>query len=135
VITLKKDAAAGALKHEIFIKTNDPASPLVPAFVLATVQASVTVTPGKLSLGSLSLGSEIVMKAAVRSGKPLKITAVDGTDDIVSVEKLPTEASDNHQLKFHCKPTQAGEFKRVLKIKTDLQDAPIELTIEGTVQQ
>src|SRR5207237_1394223 len=30
-ITLKKDAPVGALKSEIFFRTNDPTSPLVPA--------------------------------------------------------------------------------------------------------
>jgi hypothetical protein len=32
---------------------------------------------------------------------------------------------------FKCTPSQDGEFKRELKIKTDLQDAPLVVTIEG----
>jgi hypothetical protein len=133
VLTMKKDASVGALKHEIFLKTNDPSSPLVPAFMVATVQAAVTVKPSKLSLGSAAVGSKMDFKAVVRSSKPLRITGVEGIDDIVSIDKPPTEAADNHLLTIHCKPARAGEFKRVLKIKTDAQEAPLEVTIEGTV--
>ncbi len=135
VITLKKDAPVGALKQEIFFKTNDPSSPLVPAFVLATIQAPVTVTPGKLSLGTIGMDSEVVMKVVVRANKPVKIISVEGSDEEASVEKLPTETADNHRLTIHCKPGHTGDFKRVLKIHTDGQDAPVEVLIEGSVQQ
>src|SRR5262245_31113421 len=40
-VTLKENAPAGNLKHELFLKTNDPASPLLPVLLEATVQASV----------------------------------------------------------------------------------------------
>ena len=33
---------------------------------------------------------------------------------------------------FKCQFNQAGEFKRELKIKTDLQDVPVSVTVEGT---
>src|SRR6266851_9622189 len=39
-VTLKPDAPTGSLKHEIFLKTNDPASPLLSLLVEATVKAS-----------------------------------------------------------------------------------------------
>src|SRR5262249_45195253 len=35
-VTLKADAPVGALKGDVFLKTNDPASPLLPVLVEAT---------------------------------------------------------------------------------------------------
>jgi hypothetical protein len=133
-VTIKKDAAIGSMKHEIFFKTTDPAGQLVPAFVLATVQAPVTVTPAKQSLGTVAVGSDNDRKVVVRGKKPLKILSVEGADDEITLDKLPTDSADQQQLTIHCKPSKAGEFKHVLKIKTDAQVAPVEVTIEGTVE-
>src|SRR5205814_8796886 len=44
-VTLKADAPPGALKEFVYLKTNDPASPMVPVLVEAHVLASVTVSP------------------------------------------------------------------------------------------
>jgi len=135
VITMKKDASVGAIKQEILFKTNDPASPIVPAFVLATVQSAVNVNPAKLPLGSdIVLGSEIVKRVVVRSNKAIKILGVEGDDDEVKLDTLPSDARESHQLVIHCKPAKAGDFKRTLKIKTDAQSTPVEVNIEGTVQ-
>jgi hypothetical protein len=136
VITLKKDAPVGALKQEILFKTNDTSSPFVPAFVLATIQSSINVSPSKLDLGNdVVVGSEIVKRVVVRSGKAVKIVGIEGTDEEVRVDdKLPTDAADSHRLTIRCKLEHAGDFKRVLKIRTDGQDAPVEVQLEGTVQ-
>jgi len=40
---LKADAPPGLFKHELVLKTNDPASPLVPVLVEAMIQAPLTV--------------------------------------------------------------------------------------------
>jgi hypothetical protein len=37
-----------------------------------------------------------------------------------------------HTLAFRCEGIPAGTFKRELKIKTDLQEAPVVVTLEGT---
>src|SRR5262249_57797012 len=56
-VTLRSDAPSGALKHEIFLKTNDPASPLVPLLVEGTVQAPLTLSPPTVALGHVKVGS------------------------------------------------------------------------------
>jgi len=45
--TLKADAPAGAHRHQVYLKTNDPASPTVSVLVESTVNvvAAVTATP------------------------------------------------------------------------------------------
>ncbi len=55
-VAIKPDAPAGPLKHELFLKTNDPASPLVPILVEANIQASLSVAPNPVNLGNLKVG-------------------------------------------------------------------------------
>ncbi|NBO93846.1 MAG: DUF1573 domain-containing protein [Planctomycetia bacterium] len=50
-VTLKKDAPIGPLKHELILRTNDPATPNVTVLVEGQVQSSLSVTPSSLSLG------------------------------------------------------------------------------------
>ena len=44
-------------------------------------------------------------------------------------------AASVQTLSFKCQLSQAGDFKRELKIKTDVQDDPITVTVEGTAGQ
>src|SRR5437868_3497973 len=48
-VKLKPDAPAGAHKWELHLKTNDPTGPQVPLFVEATVQSTLSVSPGTLN--------------------------------------------------------------------------------------
>src|SRR5205807_1071802 len=51
-ITLKPDAPPGNQRHELYLKTNDPASPHVPILVEAMVQASLSVFPPAVKFGN-----------------------------------------------------------------------------------
>src|SRR5262249_62394826 len=55
-VSLKADAPPGPLKQELFLKTNDPASPLVQLLDASTVQAPLTFIPETVNLGSLQVG-------------------------------------------------------------------------------
>lgn len=132
-VTLKADAQAGAHKWELLLKTNDPVSPHVPVLVEATVQASLTVVPAAVSMGTLSVGETVLRRVVVRGNKPFKIVAVEGLGDGVQVE-LPTTAAAVHALTIKCQPTQTGELRRQLIIKTDLgAEAPVTVTVVGAV--
>src|SRR5262249_9132637 len=52
-VALKADALAGPLKQDFYLKTNDPACPLLPVLVEATVQAPLTALPEKAELGTV----------------------------------------------------------------------------------
>lgn len=133
--TLKADAPAGSHKWEMFLKTNDPASPLVPVLVEATVQAALTVLPDTLKLPTLQVGAEANGRVSLRGSKPFRILAVEGLGDGISAATpLPTpEAKERHLLLFRCQPSKPGDVRRVVQIKTDLQEAPVPVTIEVTV--
>lgn len=135
-VTLKKDAPAGPLQQEIFLKTNDPASPSVPLFVTAVVEAPLTVSPDRWDVAGSKAGTEVSRRFQLRtsSGKEFRVLGVEGLDPDFSLgTELPTTAKAVHILLIKFKPAQAGEVKRELRIKTDLQEKPIVVTIDGTV--
>jgi hypothetical protein len=132
-VTLKPDAPLGALKHELFLKTNDPASPLVPVLVEAVVGSALTVSPATLNLGAFKADAPLTRRVILKGSKPFRVVAVEGTGDGVELGAAPSaEASPVQTVTFKCQPPRPGEFRRVLKIKTTLQDDPVAVTIEGT---
>jgi hypothetical protein len=133
-VTLKADAAVGQLKHELLLETNDPASKQVPVIVEAILQGSLGVVPEKLALGAVKVGDELPRRIVVRGAKPFKITAIDGLGDGVELAgPMPTAATATHSITFKIKVDKEGELKRVLQIKTDLQEKPLTLAIEAVV--
>jgi hypothetical protein len=134
-VTLKPDAPPGNLKQEIFLKTNDPASPLLPVLVEATVKAALEVTPPSLSLGDVPLNKEQTRRVLVKGARPFRILGVEGAGDGIECEQSPSGASAVHTVTIKCQFKQAGEVKRELKLKTDLQEAPVIVAIDGTATQ
>jgi hypothetical protein len=133
-VALKPDVPAGAFKHELFLKTNDPASPLVPILVEATVRASLSVSPELINVGAMRVGESLTKLTMVQGPKPFKIVSVDGQGDGLTVE-LPTASKNVQLLKVKFQPAKAGPFRRQLKIKTDLeQEGPVTVTVEGIVE-
>jgi hypothetical protein len=131
-VTLKADAPAGALKHELFLKTNDPASPLVPVLVEANVQESLTFSPPRLGLGTAQVGTPVLRKVILGGARPFRIASIEGTGAGVKLEgTLPAVAARRQVLTFRCEPPGPGPFRYELRVKTTLQDAPATLVIEG----
>lgn len=133
-VALKPDAPAGPFKHELFLKTNDPASPLVPILVEANIQASVSVAPNPVRMGNLKVGESVTRLVVIRASKPFRIVAIEGQGDGV-VADLPTAANQVQVLKVKFQPVKPGELRRQLQIKTDLdQEAAAAVTLEGSVE-
>jgi hypothetical protein len=131
-VSLKPDAPPGANRWELQLKTNDPASPMVPLLVEATIQASLTASPGQLQVGSLKVGEAISKFVIVRASKPFKVVAVEGLDADIQAD-LPSEAAPVQRLTIKCSPTKVGEIRRQLRIKTNLEgEAPVSIIVEGS---
>jgi hypothetical protein len=132
-VTLKPDTPAGELKHELFLKTNDPASPLVPVLVQANLQAPLQVVPETVPLGVVKAGDTVVKRVQVRGTKPFRVTAIDGLGDGVTAD-LPAGTGLVQTITLKCQPTKAGEFRKQLQIKTDMdKEPPGIVTLEGNV--
>ncbi len=133
--TLKADAPPGVIKEFIYLKTNDPNAPMVPLLIEANVIAALSVTPGTLSLGTVKANEQLTRRVVVRANKPFKILEVAGIDDAITLGARldKPDATTVQTVTFRCKFTKLGDFKQELKIKTDVQDAPVTVIIEGTV--
>jgi hypothetical protein len=130
-VSLKGNAPAGPFKEDIYLKTNEPGSPLVPLLVEANIQPAVTLSANSFNLGKVKVGDSVMRRVVVKGNKPFKILGVEGGDDSISAVDLPKDAAAQQIVSFKCTFPKDGEFKRELKIKTDLQDAPLPVTIEG----
>jgi hypothetical protein len=132
-VALKPDAPTGSFKQVIYLKTNDPASPLLPVLVEGAVQSALTVSPDKLALGTVKAGEELTRRVVVRGSQPFRVVEVEGLGDGISLgAELSAADAPVQTVTFKCKPAQPGEFRRELRIKTSLPDGPVVLTIDGT---
>jgi hypothetical protein len=133
-VAIKPDAPAGPLKHEIFLKTNDSASPLVPILVEANIQASLSVAPPIVNFGNMKVGESGTKLVVIRASKPFRIGAIEGQGDGLVVD-LPPAANNVQLLKLKFQPVKPGEVKKQLRIKTDLdRESSALVMVEGTVE-
>jgi hypothetical protein len=132
--TLKATAPAGLLKGTLALKTNDPASPRVAVVVEANVQPALSITNPNVRNLALTVGKSKSVTFLMNAPKPFSIVEVEGLVDGVGVEgKLPDKASTNHSLVLTIRKSGEGDFKHTLRIKTDYQTEPINITVEGNV--
>lgn len=129
-VTLKADAPAGTHRWELLLQTNDPGSPSLPVLIEATIQAPLSVAPNPVALGGLKVGEEVSRRVLVRGSRPFRILSVENAGD-VTVEYPPASALVQ-VVTVRWKPTAAGDLKRDLRIKTDLDGgAATTMIVEG----
>jgi Protein of unknown function (DUF1573) len=130
--TLKPDATSGNFKQEIILKTNDPNASVITFHVLGNIRASLQVAPNPVNLGSLKTGAAETTKIVVSGGRPFRITGIDGLDKGMTIE-LPDSAKSTHILELRIESQAAGEVRKQLTIRTDLDGESAKITVEGTV--
>jgi hypothetical protein len=134
-VALKPEVSSGPLKQELFLRTNDPAGPLVPILVEATVQASLNAVPSAINVGSLNVGDSLTKTIVVKANKPFRIVAVDGLGDGIKAH-ISDKPAALQVVKLECQALKAGALHRQFLIKTDLdQEGPITVTLDGTIVQ
>lgn len=130
--TLKADAPTGPFNQEIVLKTNDQASPTLSFNVNGTVQASLAVSPGNLSVSGLKVGEAQTKKVIVRGQRPFRILGIDGLGDGITAD-VPDRQDMTLILTVTVQPTRPGELRRQLTIRTDLENESGSITVEGDV--
>jgi hypothetical protein len=131
-VALKPDAPVGTIKGDLFLKTNDPASQLLPVLVEGVVQSNLTVSPPAISLGAVKIGETLRRRVVVRGNKPFVVRSVEGVGAGVQLDTpTSTTPAPVQVVSFKCVFDKPGEFKHEVKIRTDLQDAPVIVTIDG----
>ncbi|MCI0460596.1 MAG: DUF1573 domain-containing protein [Gemmataceae bacterium] len=133
-VTLKRDVPAGPLHHELVLRTNEPGgSQFLTVLVEGNVQATLSVAPSVINLGSVKAGTLTVQKVQVRAPRPFRILAVEGVGDGIEAV-LPAGASQNHVVELRCQPGRVGDLRRQFTIRTDLdQGATASVNLEAKV--
>jgi hypothetical protein len=135
-VTLKADAAPGPFKEYVYLRTNDPATPLVGVLVEAHIVAPVTVTPSSLRLtGSekVKIGEVVTRRVIIKGTRPFKVLGVDGGGpEIVSGGEFGPPAAQQ-TIVLRCRFNEPGDFKREVRIKTELQPEPLIVVVEANV--
>ena len=80
--TLKADAAAGSLRDELILVTNDanPQTARVPVPVEAIIQPAIAVHPSPLWMGSVAPGESVARQLIVHGNKPFRVVRVESSD-------------------------------------------------------
>jgi hypothetical protein len=131
-VTLKSDAPAGTHRFELLLQSNDPAGPAVPVLVQATVQAPLSVAPPNVRFGAAKVGQEITQKVFVNGSANFRILDIEGQADGISAD-YPSGKANVQVVTLKWVPKEAGDLKRELVIKTDLNGgAATTVTVEGT---
>jgi TIGR03009 family protein len=103
--------------------------------VLTTdLSAQATVVPGSLNLGTIKAGTTVKRRVVVRAEKPFRITDIDGPAELTFTPELDTTARTVHRLTLEYQPVKPGRFVCEVKIKTDLEGAPLIVKLEGVVK-
>jgi hypothetical protein len=135
-VTLRANAAPGAISEQITLKTNDPTNPLIHIGVTGNIAAPLEVSPNKVRLEAKVGGEPVTQRILVRAAKPFKVIGVDGADNGITVDLPATAAALPVQVitvKFE--PKQSGIVARQLRIRTDLDgnaSALLPVEAEGT---
>jgi hypothetical protein len=131
--TIKADAPTGSFKQEVILKTTDPAAPVLTFPIIGNVQAGLTLSPNPIVIRDLKVGESQTKKVFVKASKPFRITAIDGQGDGIKVE-IPDQKETTLVLDVQINATKAGELRRQLIVRTDLDNETTPLTIEATVE-
>jgi len=133
-VSLKKDAKPGQFQESIFLKTNDPSAGLLPVWVTGNIQAPLEAVPATLNLKDVKSGATLTRRVLVRSPKPFRVTGIEGPDAVTLTLDQPSQPNQVQTVTLEIvSPPQEGPFVYEVKIKTDLQDTPVVVTIDGVV--
>jgi hypothetical protein len=84
-------------------------------------------------MGTVKVGETMTKKVFVRGSRPFRIIGVEGDGKGIRVE-LPASAADSQILLIHFEPTEAGEFHRELRIRTDLDRETATVSVDAHVE-
>lgn len=130
--TLKPDAATGSFKQDVLLKTNDAQTPVISFHVVGNVRASLNVAPNPVHLGNLKIGTAESTKLVVSGSRPFRIVAIEGLEDGLTIP-LPERSTTTHILDLRIDPRTAGELRKRITLRTDLDNESATITVEGTV--
>jgi len=134
-VRLKSDAAAGYVKGQLILVTNDALAAQIPMDIEGRIVAEVTVSPQLLALGTVQPGSSVTKNIVVRANRPFCVTGVTCTDGCLTCEPKTTAATVHILPVTFAAGSMSGKVERQLKISTDLGEGAVPVvTVQATVE-
>jgi hypothetical protein len=131
---VRSDAPVGKWYTDIWLKTNNAATPRVRIPLTVEIESALSISPASVALGQVKVGEEAERKIILRGVKAFKVTGVKGADHQWSLKDSATEAKTIHVLTLTFRAAKTGEVNRTLRIITDLpEDGTIEFNARAKV--
>jgi hypothetical protein len=130
---LRPDAPVGQWFTDVWVATNNPYTPRLRIPLTVEIQSSLSVSPSVAIIGQVKTGTEVERRVIVRGVKPFRITAIHGTDDLLTVRDSAPASKLVHVLTIKLKAASLGDFDRALRVLTDLKDEG-EIDFRATAQ-
>jgi hypothetical protein len=131
---LRPDTPVGHWYSDIWLTTNNPATPRVRVPLTVEVEPAVTISPATAVLGDIKVGSDSQRKIIVRGAQPFRITRIKGTDKQIAVKDNTSEAKAVHVLTVTVHGNTAGEINRTFHVVTDVQgENDLEFTAQARI--
>jgi hypothetical protein len=131
---LRPDSPVGKWYTDIWVQTNNPATPRVRVPVNVEIESALSVSPPIVDLGQVKMGGQAQRKVMVRGVKPFRINEIKGADGQLSVVDMTNESRPVHVLAITLKPGSSGDLKRQLRVLTDLaEESEIEFQAKAQI--
>ncbi len=117
---LRADTPVGRWFTDVWLALDNPSIPRVRVPLTVEIESPLSVSPPQVALGDVKVGVEVERRVIVRGIKPFRVTAIKGTDALLSVRDSADGSKPVHVLTIHYKADQPGDFSRSLQILTDL---------------
>ena len=131
--TIKAEPTPGSFKQEVLLKTNDQSAQVLTFNVVGNIQAGLAVSPSPILVRDLKVGESQTKKVFVRASRPFRVLGIEGQGDGVTVD-VPDRKDTTLVLTVNVAPTKAGDLRKQLRIRTDLDDETTPLIIEGAIE-
>jgi Protein of unknown function (DUF1573) len=133
-VRLRPDTPVGKWFTDIWLTTNNPATPRVRVPLTVEIEPALSINPGTLALGDVKAGKETERKVIVRGATPFKITGIKGTDKEITVRDNSDEAKAIHVLTVKVQGKQPGDVSRTFHIATDVEgESDLEFTARARI--
>jgi Protein of unknown function (DUF1573) len=131
---LRPDTPVGKWYSDIWLATNNLATPRMRVPLTVEVESALSISPGTVVLGPVKAGKETERKVIVRGVQPFRITRIQGTDKQMVVRDTTSAAKDVHVLSLTFHGSQPGDVTRTFRVSTDvLGENDLEFTARGLV--
>jgi hypothetical protein len=137
-VTFQTRTFSGSVIKNIFLTTNDPASPRATLTLRAFIRAQVSIRPASVDFGAVPTGETrretVTIKAA--AGDTLRIVALEFPGELMTATTESIPAGDSLTVRLHLdlRPdAPCGPFRATGTVRTNLKSDKLTVHLTGQV--